>query len=211
LDDAVISSVGKGEAKKVIAELYIKFEHTPGGVMANEGDGLLHGSDQRFDNAAKDIMESYAIDNVKEWVGPILKNGFLEVTIVGDVDVKSLVESVSQNLGAITAREGVPAPIDNPMGILSRKSVYLFFKPPLAKVLCNSYGQREMCRISTENDASTFWQKLLATECAKRLATISVKLTAPTPIISHTIYPKTMGKSVFPPWWMGIKSMILPS
>jgi zinc protease len=111
--DPAFSEVGAQEAQKVIAQVYPEMEHTAEGVLGDEGQQFLHNNDPRFGYPDQEVMAAYTMEDVRDWLTEELRDGYMEITIVGDVDVDHTVEEVRKTFGALKMRDGKPAPTDN--------------------------------------------------------------------------------------------------
>ena len=81
-------------------------ETTPGGVLSRALPLLLHRGDARWratPNAAE--LAKAAPDDLAAVIGPVLKSGALELSIVGDVSVDQAITAVGRTLGTLPARD----------------------------------------------------------------------------------------------------------
>ncbi len=85
--------------------IYAGLEHTAGGMVSYELLRYLRGGDERFGFPSRHQLEAFTMNNVREWLAEPLARSYMEVTIVGDVDVDSAIESVAATLGTLPARE----------------------------------------------------------------------------------------------------------
>jgi zinc protease len=113
--DPAFSEVGAQEAQKVIAQVYPEMEHTAEGVLGDEGQQFLHNNDLRFGYPDQEVMAAYTMDDVREWLAEELRDGYMEITIVGDVDVDHTLDQVHRIFGALKMRSGKPATTDVPL------------------------------------------------------------------------------------------------
>lgn len=112
-------------AQKEIEQMYLSFQHTPGGPMATEIANLIASGDPRFGMPPRETMLARNLDEVKAWLGPQLTRGALEVGIAGDIDIEATIAASAKTIGALPLRETRPA-LDN------LKKVH-FPAPPFAK------------------------------------------------------------------------------
>jgi zinc protease len=89
--------------QKEISGLFQKLKHTPGGPM-KELDAWLHGGDFRFALPTQEQLSNYTTDQVKEWLTPELKKGYLELTIVGDFNKEALLKDLLATFGTLPER-----------------------------------------------------------------------------------------------------------
>ncbi|MBE7498042.1 MAG: insulinase family protein [Verrucomicrobiaceae bacterium] len=92
--------------EKNIDPMYTQLQHTAEGVMNNEVMAFTHGGDPRWGFPAKQVLKQRNLDEVKEWLTPALTQEYLEVTVLGDVDVEKALDAVSRTLGALPERAG---------------------------------------------------------------------------------------------------------
>ncbi|MDR2435748.1 MAG: insulinase family protein [Puniceicoccales bacterium] len=111
--DPAFSEVGAQEAQKVIAQVYPEMEHTAEGVLGDEGQRFMHNNDPRFGYPDQDVMAAYTMDDVRNWLTEELHDGYMEITIIGDVNVNHAMEEVRKTFGTFKTRSGKPAPTDN--------------------------------------------------------------------------------------------------
>jgi zinc protease len=95
-------------ARKRIDAAYIKFAHTEGGPIALEVSRILAGGDPRFGLPAKEQMLARNLDEEKAWLGPTLASGALEVTVVGDFDIETVITDAAKTIGTLGKREARP-------------------------------------------------------------------------------------------------------
>ncbi len=87
-------------------------------------ENYLYKGDGRFTWGALDDYGAIGISSVRNWLQEPLEKGYIEVSIVGDVDRATIVESFSQTLGSLSERRDVklkpatldPVKIDAPPG-----------------------------------------------------------------------------------------------
>jgi zinc protease len=97
------------QGRKAIDETYLSFEHTASGPFTLEVARLLASGDHRFGLPPKEEILKRNLDEVKAWVTPELQHGAMEVAIVGDFDVDTVIDAVSKTLGALPKRQPKPA------------------------------------------------------------------------------------------------------
>jgi len=67
----------------------------------------LYNGDPRFGMPDLESVLAVTPENLREWLGPHLANGPLEVTLIGDLDVEAAVEAAARTLGALPARRAI--------------------------------------------------------------------------------------------------------
>jgi len=112
--------------RKNLEPLYTQLNHTAEGVMSDKIVSFLHSGDERFTFPEIEVMRQRNLDELKAWLTPELKEGYLEIAIVGDVKVDAAIEAVAATFGALPKRaESKPA--------YTAERAIPFPKPPLTK------------------------------------------------------------------------------
>lgn len=98
--------------KRAFAAQLPQLRATALGVLALESAPVLHGGDPRFQVLPSDAaLAASGPDDLTALIGDALKNGPVEVSVVGDVTPDQAIEAVSRTYGALPPRrEGRPAP-----------------------------------------------------------------------------------------------------
>lgn len=107
---AYLTAAGfRPEALKSYAEnldaILTKIERTPEGVAGNAVIGFLRGDDARFVIPAEEKMRKWTLDDLKAWLAKPQQSGYVEVSIVGDIDPEVALNLVAKTLGALPERE----------------------------------------------------------------------------------------------------------
>ncbi len=84
--------------------MYQELEHTAEGVMNDKVVSFIHSGDVRFGIAGRADTEKRSIAEVKQWLTSPLKEGYMEVSLVGDMDVEKTLAAVAKTLGALPKR-----------------------------------------------------------------------------------------------------------
>ena len=95
---------GERQFKKGLDSIYTELEHTAEGVMQNKVVGFIHSNDPRFIFPERQLLDKLTTADVKAWLSPALKESYMEVSIVGDVDADAAIKAVSETLGALPRR-----------------------------------------------------------------------------------------------------------
>lgn len=90
-----------------LPSIYNRLEHSEGGAMLAH-DAFLHGNDPRFIFPEMEAMRSISIDDVRTWLTPALQQGYLEISIVGDLDIDATIEMLARTFGALPQRNLEP-------------------------------------------------------------------------------------------------------
>lgn len=99
--------------RRALPATYAQLKHEPGGVYRTRVSDLLFNADERFSFPEQNVMEKRTTAEVREWLAPWLKDGSMEVTLVGDFDPAAVKPLLERTLGAMPARKSAPAPIEN--------------------------------------------------------------------------------------------------
>lgn len=91
-------------ARNQLPELYNRARRTPEGVMQYDVARFLAGGDYRFGLPEKEQMLSYEIQDIKKWMNDPLKNGYLEISVVGDFSEEELLSTFKNTLAALPKR-----------------------------------------------------------------------------------------------------------
>jgi len=92
-------------AKTKYKQQYDNLLRTPKGIMQIKGDGFLAKNDPRFGLTHPDMMNGYALNDIKNWLSGYFKDAPVEVSIVGDVDVDKVITLASTYMGALNKRK----------------------------------------------------------------------------------------------------------
>jgi zinc protease len=95
----------KARYDKYIESWYPTLDSTPGGVASRDVSRILHSNDARYGipNQAELLAED--IETIKNWIGPQLAEGQIEIGVVGDIDKDRVIEQVARTFGALPKRE----------------------------------------------------------------------------------------------------------
>jgi zinc protease len=92
------------EFRKQVPVIFQTFKHSPQGAQAGMTE-WLHGGDARWTFPDEPKLMSYTIDDTRKWLAPQLAKGYLELSIVGDIDEETLLPLVLKTYGALPARD----------------------------------------------------------------------------------------------------------
>jgi zinc protease len=95
---------GVARLKMSLPAIYQRMEHTPEGVMQSKADAFAHGNDYRFVFPKQEELAARTIAEMKDWLGPQLKSGYLEIGVVGDLDVQEVINAAAATIGTLPAR-----------------------------------------------------------------------------------------------------------
>ncbi len=101
-------------------------------AMAKELKRILYNGDKRFGFDNEEMFYSPTLEEVENWLSPQIKEGLIEITVVGDIDKDTVVKEVAATLGVLPERKdargdypgmrdvGFPAHRDEPYNIYHR-------------------------------------------------------------------------------------------
>lgn len=90
--------------RKNIEPMYIQLAHTAEGIMNDKVVSYIHSGDDRFGFPAQAELEKRSLKELADWLQTPLTQDYLEVSIVGDVDVPAAIAAVTKTVGALPAR-----------------------------------------------------------------------------------------------------------
>jgi len=91
-------------ARQNFEQMYVKIEHTVEGIIANDVTRFLASGDYRFGYPEKSKLLQYTTADVQEWLAPHLRNAYLEVSVVGDIDPEQVKAAFAKTVGALPDR-----------------------------------------------------------------------------------------------------------
>lgn len=87
--------------------LYQAVQHTDSGIMSSAVESFTHSGDPRFGIPERQELERRTTAELKAWLASPLKESYLEVAIVGDVEPDQAIQLVAKTLGALPKRADV--------------------------------------------------------------------------------------------------------
>jgi len=103
LTDPGFRPEGLWQFQKSIPVMYQQLKHTPAGPQ-QEMQAWLYGGDSRFTIAPMQKLSSYTMKDAKNWLLPELNNGYLELSIVGDFEIETILPQILSTFGALSPR-----------------------------------------------------------------------------------------------------------
>jgi zinc protease len=74
---------------------------------------LLAGGDARFGMPKGDLLQKRSFEEARAALAPVIKSDPIEITVVGDVDEKAVIDAVAASFGAVAPRELAEKPSPN--------------------------------------------------------------------------------------------------
>lgn len=84
---------------------YPRHDTTMGNAMAKELKRILYNGDKRFGFDNEEIFYSPTLEEVENWLTPQIKEGLIEITVIGDIDKDSVVKEIAATFGALPERK----------------------------------------------------------------------------------------------------------
>jgi zinc protease len=81
---------------------YMALSRSIDGAMALSGSRFLAGGDHRFGLPDDETFKKLTLDDIKSWISPSIGNNDIEVSVVGDVDIDSIIQLTAQYFGSLT-------------------------------------------------------------------------------------------------------------
>lgn len=92
-------------SREKLNQMYKQLESSVEGMMGLEGERFLAGGNSRYGLPPYSSLERLTLDQVKNWLAPVLQDQGLEISVVGDVNPEKVVQLVSRYFAG-SAREG---------------------------------------------------------------------------------------------------------
>ena len=90
--------------RKNIAAMYTSLAHTAEGVMADQVTRFLRSGDPRFGFPPQAELEKITTADLKAWLARPLAESWMEVSVVGDIDVEAAIAAAAKTFGALPKR-----------------------------------------------------------------------------------------------------------
>lgn len=113
--------------EKNIDPMYTQLQHTAEGIMNNEVVAFMHSGDHRWGFPKKEELQKRTLAELKAWLTSALKEDYLEVSVLGDIDADTALNAVAKTLGALPKRAEKKPPYE-------KERAVAFPKPEASKV-----------------------------------------------------------------------------
>jgi zinc protease len=80
---------------------YESLKHSINGGMIFHGSRFLAGGDTRFGLPDFDMFKNNSLDDIRNWITPVLKNAPIEISIVGDLDPELVIDLAATYIGSL--------------------------------------------------------------------------------------------------------------
>ncbi len=104
---------GLGPWRKSLADFYARLGKTPGSAYGEAARAILSDNDPRFVRHPIEAYQALDYAQLEALISDRLKNGAIEIAIVGDFDEAEAVTFVAETFGALPAREAEFRPYDD--------------------------------------------------------------------------------------------------
>jgi len=94
------------------AQEYNALAHSIDGGMVFKGARFLAGGDSRFGLPDLEAIKKHSLLNIQKWVEPDLNAQPIEISVVGDLDVETVIDLAAAYIGSLPVRTG-PRALDN--------------------------------------------------------------------------------------------------
>jgi zinc protease len=86
---------------------YMTLSRSIDGAMALYGSRFLAGGDHRFGLPDDETFKKLTLDDIKSWISPFIGNNDIEISVVGDVDIDSIIQLTARYFGSLTLQSTV--------------------------------------------------------------------------------------------------------
>ena len=90
--------------RKSIGPMYTSLAHTAEGVMTDKVSGFIHADDPRFGFPEQAELEKITTADLKAWLSVPLNEAWMEISVIGDIDVEKSIAAVASTFGALPKR-----------------------------------------------------------------------------------------------------------
>ena len=97
-------SEGERLFREQVDAIYNQLENTAEGVFQEQVGQFLRGNDPRFGFGPREIISELTMDDVRGLLAQPLAEGYVEVSIIGDIDVDQVIAQVAATFGALPER-----------------------------------------------------------------------------------------------------------
>jgi zinc protease len=92
------------QARIAYANNYAEAESSPSGILSREFNALLRSNDARWRTPAPSDITTATVEQEQALIAPSLKEGPIDITMVGDVTLEQAIQSVAATFGALPQR-----------------------------------------------------------------------------------------------------------
>lgn len=111
LTASIIDPAFRAEAetrfRSQLPQVYKEMQYSASGGH-NKITKLLNANDARFYQPQQEVFSNYSTASVKSWLTPLTAKNYMELSIVGDFDIKQLKPALLKTIGALPQRNASP-------------------------------------------------------------------------------------------------------
>lgn len=130
---------GEELLRRELPSFYQRLETTPDGAFSQQAPRILYNNDPRFCTPTPEQMSAVNTEQARAVVEPFLKDGAVEVTIVGDFKTEDILPALLRSFGAMPERKADFNPIPEEKRTVSfapwNKREFLRYKTELDKTI----------------------------------------------------------------------------
>jgi zinc protease len=97
-------------------QTYRTLQQSVNGVMNLYGWRFLSGEDRRFGLPSPEAFEGLSVTDVESWIVPALRQGAMELAVVGDMDRETVVRMAARYLGSLPGKRAEAIKTENRTG-----------------------------------------------------------------------------------------------
>jgi zinc protease len=133
------------QLRKNFDSIYTSLAHTAEGVMTGKVSGFIHADDPRFGFPERADLEKITTADLKAWLAKPLGESYLEIGIVGDVDVEAAIKAVANTFGALPKRAATKPEFtaERAVPFAKEKSAEFRFSTEIPKAIAAIYWPTE--------------------------------------------------------------------
>ncbi|MFW5908721.1 MAG: M16 family metallopeptidase [Desulfosalsimonas sp.] len=105
IKDPAFRVSARKQAINKFRQRYKSLSHTVQGAMELEGMRFLAGGDPRFGLPPLEAIENTGLEDVRNWIKPVLENAPLEIAVVGDINQEQVIREAARFFGGLTPRK----------------------------------------------------------------------------------------------------------
>ena len=109
-------------------------------VFASRGSRMLLSGDRRFGSDPDDGVIYRSFTELKDYIGPMLADGAVEIAIVGDIDEDDAIAAIAETFGALPGRK--------PNFLLHRSDRPVSFRAPGDPIVLGHTGEHDQAQVS---------------------------------------------------------------
>ena len=96
---------GLGTWRKSLDDFFARLGKTPGSAFSEASRRILSDADPRFTRQPIEAYRALDYDKLRTTIGDRLRNGAIEIAIVGDINEQQTIDLISETFGALPMRE----------------------------------------------------------------------------------------------------------